>query len=155
MPPLAAFAAFALLGSAAAAQEPDFRDAQFRVADIQARLLYEASGTLSADISDDPEFHSWNTIIGEGSALEIANDLLVTAVVQGPGEHNLRTPLVVTVRDRRGRVLGRRRITEMLTGTRTHRSILLHNVGCAGTITLSAQLGASTRTEEIALNCGE
>jgi hypothetical protein len=152
---LAVIAAFALAVPAAAAQDPAFRDAQFRVADIEARLLYEASGALSADMSADPEFAGWNTIIGEGSALEPANDLLVTAVIHGPGEHNLGTPLILTARDARGRVLGRRRIPQMLAGARTYRSLLLQDVGCAGTIRLSAQLGTSVRTEDIALPCGE
>lgn len=141
----------ALLGM----QEPQFHDRQFRVADIEVRLLYEATGRLSADISDNPEFTAFNTIIGAGSAEENANDILVTAVIVGPGEHNLATPLIVTVRNEQGRVLARRRIGDMLVGERTFRSLVLYDAGCAGTVDISAQLGSSSRAERIALACGE
>lgn len=148
-------AGLALAASAAPAQEAELADRQFSVADIQARLLLEQSGALSIDISDNDEFIGWNTIIGEGSAGENADDLLVTAIVSGPGEHNLTTPLVLTARDERGRVLGRRRIAGIFARGRSYRSMLLHDVGCAGTIRLTAQLGSSTRTETVSLPCGE
>lgn len=136
-------------------QEPAFHDRQFRVSDIQIHLLYEESGRLSADISADPSFTAFNTIIGEGSAEENANDLLVTAVIEGPGEHNLATPLILTIRNEQGRVLARRRIAGMLAGERTFRSLAVYDAGCAGTLTVTAQLGASTRSEQVALVCGE
>ena len=136
-----------------AQEEPSDRD--FRVTDIRARLLYEASGNLSVDISDNPRFTAFNTVIGEGDAEENASDLLVTALVEGPAEHNLTVPLILTARDARGRVLGNRRFEGILAGRRTQRSLLLHDVGCAGAIRLTAELGASRRSEEVRLPCGE
>jgi hypothetical protein len=152
---LASFAALALASTAAAAEAPPPQDRDFRVTDIQARLLLEQSGALSVDIADNDDFIGWNTIIGEGSAGENADDLLVTAIVTGPGEHNLTTPLILTARDEMGRVLGRRRIAGIFAKGRSYRSMLLHDVGCAGTIRLTAQLGTSTRTETVSLPCGE
>lgn len=151
-----ALIAILLTGAAPlAAQEADLRDSDFRVSNIEARLLYEQTGRLSADITDNPDFHLWNTSIGAGSAEENANDLLVTAVIVGPGQHNIRTPLTITVRDARGRLLGTRRIADMLAEGRTYRSLLLHDVACAGAINLTAEFGTSRRTEEIDLACGE
>jgi hypothetical protein len=148
-------AALALIAGGARAQEPAYRDSNFRIADIRARLLLEETGVLSPDISDNPDFIAWNSIIGEGSAGENANDLLVTAILAGPGEHNLRTPLVLTVRNARGRVLATRSFPSMLAGRRTYRSILVHDAGCEGALTLTARLGSSVRTERVSLDCGE
>ena len=150
---LTALLAMAPIAQQAYAQE--HRDADFRVSDIEARLLYEQTGTLSVDLSDHPEFAAWNTIIGAGSALENANDLLVSAVIEGPGQHNLETPLVITVRDADGKTIATRTVAGMLTETKTVRSIILYDVGCAGLLSLEARLGRSMRAVEIWLRCGE
>jgi hypothetical protein len=144
-----------LIGAATPAENRPVRDSDFRIVNIEARLLYERSGRLSVDVTADPKPALWNTIIGEGSAEENADDLLVTAVVAGPGEHSSQAPLTITAMDARGKILGTRRIGGMLLQSRTYRSLLLHDVGCAGTLKLTAQLGASRRTETIELACGE
>lgn len=146
--------ALGLILSAPAAAS-DFQDVDFRVTDIRARLLYEQSGGLSVDISDTPDFFAWNTVIGEGSALENANDLLITAVISGPGEHNLGLPLIITIRDVEGKVLANRRIDHILAETTTQFSLILYEQGCGGEISLEARLGRSVRVEEISLDCGE
>ncbi|HEX9963625.1 MAG TPA: hypothetical protein VGB04_01425 [Allosphingosinicella sp.] len=46
-------------------------------------LFYENTGRLSKDISPPVEFTGWNTVIGEGSAEDAADDLLVTVEVRG------------------------------------------------------------------------
>ena len=145
----------AVASAAAPAQPREPSDREFRVTDIQARLLYEHDGSLSGDITADPNFTGFNTMIGEGSAAGPAADMIITAVISGPGEHNLTTPLVITARDERGRVIGTRRIGNILTGRRTYRSMVLYDSTCAGTIRLTAQLGASVRNESISLDCGE
>jgi len=73
----------------------------------------------------------------------------------GPGQRNTRAPLIITVRDHKGTVVATRRIPEMLLEKRTYRSLLLYDVGCAGVLSLTAQLGGSRRTEKINLACGE
>ena len=148
-------AALLLTAAAPLAAQNAFHDRDFRVTNIEAHLLYERTGRLSADVTDNPEITLFNTIIGEGSAEEEANDLLVTAIVSGPGEFNMTTPLVITVRNEQGRVVATRRIANMLVNQRTYRSILLQDAGCAGVLQLTAELGASRRTERIELACGE
>lgn len=142
-----------LVTSVAAA--PETRDSDFRVADIKAQLLYERSGTLSVDLTATPDFAIWNTIIGAGSALEPANDILVSAVVSGPGEHNLGTPLTIKVRDERGKVIGSRTFATGLADKTYVRSLLLQDVGCAGELKIEAQLGQSVRRETLDMMCGE
>jgi hypothetical protein len=144
-----------LVGATVAPPKSEFEDRHFRVADVEARLLYEKSGTLSEDITDNPNFWGFNVIIGEGSAKENANDLLVTAVIVGPGQHNLRSPLKLIARDESGKLISTRTIEDILVEPKTYRSMLLHEVGCVGTISLTAQLGQSVRTEEVQLGCGE
>jgi hypothetical protein len=152
---IAAALMLAPLAAPAGGQAPAARDSDFAVTDIRVRLLYEQSGALSQDLTADPDFTAWNIVIGEGSAAENANDLLVTAVIGGPGPHNLEAPLVITVRDGDGKRVATRRIEGLLAERETHRSLLLTDAGCAGTLRVTVELGASRRMEEIALPCGE
>ena len=133
----------------------EIKDTDFRVSDIQARLLYEQTGILSEDITDNQKFIAWNTVIGEGSAVENANDLLVSVLIVGYDQHNLGTPLIITVKDFEGRIVGQRTIDGMLAEPKTYRSLFLHDVGCAGVLRFEARLGPSVRSEEITLPCGE
>lgn len=144
----------AAVSTAVTAQEK-FEDNQFRVANIQARLLYEKTGTLSEDVSDNPNFSLHNTIIGEGSAKENANDMLITAVIAGPGEHNATLPLVIEIKNDQGKLLAKKEFKQMLLGASTFRSMVIYDVGCAGVLSMTATFGASVRTEEIILACGE
>jgi hypothetical protein len=145
--------AVVLFGTMAAA--PQVRDSDFRVTDIKAQLLYERSGKLSVDLTGTPDFAIWNTVIGEGSAEEPADDVLVSAVISGPEERNLTVPLTLTALDAKGKVLASRTMTRILAGKVYVRSILLKDVGCAGLIRLEARLGASVRREKIEMDCGE
>lgn len=57
-----------------------------RIRDIEVRLFYHYTGTLSGDISAKREhpFILWNTLIGAGDAKEPSTALLATVVVEGP-----------------------------------------------------------------------
>jgi hypothetical protein len=127
----------------------------YRESEIQARLLYEQTGSLSVDLTAHPEFAVWNVIIGEGSAIENADDLLVSAVIDGDEESNSRTPLIITVRDAHGKVIVSHKFKGMLLEKKTVRSILLHEVGCAGELHIEARFGVSVRNETISMDCGE
>lgn len=131
------------------------QDSSFHITDIRARLLYEQSGRLSDDITDNDEFIAWNTVIGEGSALENAHDILITAVIEGDQQYFLNRPLTITVSDEGGKTLAERTIPQMLAEKQTQRSLLLQDAGCAGILKIEARLGRSTRTEEVRLPCGE
>ncbi|MEO7177202.1 MAG: hypothetical protein ABIW83_00010 [Allosphingosinicella sp.] len=123
---------------------------------IRMHLLYEDSGRLSKNIAPPVEFSGWNTVIGEGSAEESADDLLVLIEVRGPPGENIETPLSVVARGK-GKVLAQRRFTSMLTSAqgRTWKALWLADVGCAGRIDIAASIGRSTRKSAINLDCGE
>jgi len=142
-----------LAGSLAAA--PPTSDADFRVTDIRAQLLYEHSGRLSVDLTATPDFAIWNTVIGEGSAEEPADDMLVSAVISGPDEANLTVPLTIIVRDAKGKVLASRMFTPLLAAKTYVRSVLVRDAGCAGMIRMEARLGKSVHRENIEMACGE
>jgi hypothetical protein len=124
---------------------------------IRMQLFYEDSGRLSPDIAPPADFTGWNTVIGEGSAEEAANDLLVLVEVIGPAGENIVQPLSVVARGAKGKVLGQRRHANLLAsgGGRTWKALWLADVGCAGHIEVTATLGRSTRKAAIDLDCGE
>lgn len=126
-----------------------------RVAAVEAMLLYEETGTLSENIAGNGYFTAFNVIIGEGSAQENANDLLIRAVITANEEINLDTPLIISVYDSEGAVLQRRTIDGLLLGKTTYRTMLLENAGCAGEITIEAKLGTSVKRETLNMICGE
>jgi len=142
-----------LLGSLGAS--PPIRDSDFKVTDIRAQFLYERTGTLSVDLTATPDFAIWNTVIGEGSAKEPADDLLVSAVVSGPGQWTLTTPLVITVRGENDKVLASRTITNGFADKTFVRAVMAKDVACVGPIQLEARLGKSVRQETLNMACDE
>ena len=137
----------------AAAQAPGGTPA---VGSIRMQLFYEDSGRLSGDIAPPAEFSGWNTVIGEGSAEEPANDLLVTVEVLTGAVESVEEPLSVTVRGN-SKILGERRFPDVLTSGdgRTWKGLWLTDVGCAGHVEVTATIGRSTRKAAISLDCGE
>ena len=124
---------------------------------IRMQLFYEETGRLSRDIAPPADFTGWNTVIGEGSAEEAANDLLVLVEVRGPPGENIAQPLTVVARGGKGKVLAQRRFDTLLTTVqgRTWKALWLADVGCAGRIEVAATIGRSTRRSAINLDCGE
>ena len=124
---------------------------------IRMQLFYEESGRLSRDIAPPADFTGWNTVIGEGSAEEAANDLLVLVEVRGPAVENIAQPLSVVARGASGKVVGQRRFANLLTNAqgRTWKALWLADVGCAGRIEVTAMIGRSTRKSAVSLDCGE
>jgi hypothetical protein len=139
----------ALLAAPAPASAPS-------VGAFRMQLFYENSGRLSKDISPPVDFTGWNTVIGEGSAEEAANDLLVTVEVRGPPGEAVEQPLTLVARAR-GKILAQRRFDGLLTDVRgrTWKALWLTDVGCAGRIEVTATIGRSTRKSAISLDCGE
>ena len=76
-----AFAAVLLLAAV-----PYASASELAVRDIQVRLFYHHSGSLSEDVTSEREypFILWNTSIGAGDAAEPSTAVLVTVVVSGP-----------------------------------------------------------------------
>lgn len=129
------------------------------IGQIRVHLVYEETGRLSPDILAVPNFAGWNTIIGEGSAEEYANDVIVMVeVVGGGGQENIDDPLEIVARDAQGRVRARRRFSgSLLTSDegRVWKSMWLPDSTCAGHIEITASLGRSTQRAAYDLDCGE
>lgn len=125
---------------------------------LRAHLWYEETGRLSENIAPPVEFVTWNTIIGEGQAAEIANDVFLTAEVLSSGrEENVDVPLLLEVRDSSGRVLATRTVDSVLTSPqgRSVKGLWVYDVGCAGEITFSARLGQISKSVLLNFPCGE
>src|SRR5687768_11911044 len=114
---------------------------------IRMQLFYEETGRLSKDVAPPADFTGWNTVIGEGSAEEAANDLLVTVEVRGPPGEDIAQPLAVVVRNGKNKIIAQRRFENLLTTVqgRTWKALWLSDVGCAGRIEVTATIGRSTR----------
>jgi hypothetical protein len=132
-----------------------------RLGEIRAQLFYETSGTLSGDIARPGAFSGWNTVIGEGPAKEAAQDVLVAVrLLNADGAVDAAlttTPLVVTAKDGRGRVLATRRFTSVLIPMRggTWNALWLRNATCGGKVRVEARFGAQVRRATLNLDCGE
>ncbi len=128
-----------------------------KLTDIRLHLFYESSGRLSPDLSQQPDFAGWNVIIGEGSAEEPANDLMVVSELQSPVEQHTDTPLKVRVTDGKGKVLASRRFDSILITAkgRAYLPLWVPNAGCAGKLTVRVQFGSQRRVEVLELHCGE
>lgn len=127
------------------------------LANPSVRLWYEETGRLSDNIAPPRTFTLWNALIGEGDAEEHANDALFTVDLKSDGEQNVSQPLVLTATDAHGEVLAKRTFPSLLTseaGSVTA-PLWVHDVGCAGRVAFTAQLGSTRRTVTLDFNCGE
>ena len=142
-----------ILALAAAAAQP----ATGELGEIRMHLFYTYSGQLSDDVSPPRAFAGWNTVIGEGDALEPADDLLVAVEVRTDGHQFVEGPLHVTAHGRDGRLIAERRLEAVLTsdGGSSFTGLWLNDVGCEGEIRVTATFAEQARTETLELNCGE
>ena len=125
---------------------------------LRAHLWYEETGRLSENIAPPVAFSAFNTIIGEGQAAEIANDLFLTAEVLSNGRgQNVDVPLVLEVRDSAGRILATRTVDSVLTSPqgKSVKGLWAYDIGCSGEITFSARLGGLSRSVDLDFVCGE
>lgn len=148
-----AFCAVALLSTPAAAQD-------VALGPLTAQLYYKHSGRLSDDLlAREEPFVGWNTIIGEGSAEEPAEDLLVAVTLAsntGDGVF-LEEQLELWVENAEGSRIARRVFDGVLVpyqGT-VSSPLWLSDVGCVGRLELHARLGDEERIAELSLDCGE
>ena len=151
---LLTFAALAAIASSVAAAPPP----SITLGAIKARWFYYHTGELSRDVlAEDGTYSGWNTVIGEGPAGEPADDLLVLVPVRTQGEQFSDVALDITVRGEKGKIVGQRKFSGILTGAsgRAEMPLWLRDVGCAGPITVEARLGKQRRTATLTLACGE
>jgi hypothetical protein len=119
--------------------------------DIRMYLLWHATGQLSEDVSPPSDFAGWNTTTR-------ADDLLIVAEVRTTGEQYFDRPaLRIVARGPHNRIIGQRSFRGILTSDagRAFLPLWLNDVTCAGDIQVTVTYGAQTRTETIALHCGE
>ena len=119
--------------------------------DIRMFLLWHATGRLSEDVSPPSDFAGWNTTTR-------ADDLLITAEIRTNGEQFFDRPaLRIVARGAHGRILGQRSFRGILTSEagRAYLPLWLNDVTCEGDIQVTVTYGGQTRTETIALHCGE
>jgi hypothetical protein len=137
--------------AAAALAAQSHPTAPAELGDIRMFLLWHGTGQLSEDVSPPSDFAGWNTTIR-------ADDLLITAEVRTRGEQYFDRPaLTIVARGPRGRILGQRSFRGILTSDagRAYLPLWLNDVTCAGDIQVTVTYGTQTRTETIALHCGE
>ena len=119
--------------------------------DIRMHLFWHATGQLSADITQPNDFAGWNTTIH-------ADDLVIVAELRTTGEQFFDRPaLRIVARGDHGRILGQRSFRGILTSEagRAYLPLWINDVTCAGDIQVTVTYGAQTRSETVALHCGE
>jgi hypothetical protein len=150
----------ALLALAALAPDGFDAPASVELDRIEAHLFYKGTGRLSADLLNHAEeFAGWNTIIGEGGAEELADDLVVAARLTSLDgtEKYVAGPVVLAVRNSKGEVVGSRAWKGVLVskGGAVDLPLWLNDVGCAGELKFTARYNGKTKTGHLALDCGE
>jgi hypothetical protein len=126
---------------------------------LRAHLFFERSGTLSKDlIARDPPFSGWNTVIGEGEANEPADNLLVVASLDNPGEEAfLDEKATIRVTGEKNKRLKERVFRGLLLGEhgKLHLPMWIDNAGCLGSITISVTFRKQSLSKSLQLMCGE
>lgn len=123
---------------------------------LQVRLWYQETGRLSDNIAPPAIVALWNTIVGEGDAEEIADNVLFTAQIRTNGEQNVDQQLTLSATDSSGNILAKRTFANILTG-QTGVAVLplwVGEMGCAGTVLFSARIGSESRSFSIDFPCG-
>lgn len=155
----AAAAAFAIAAAGSAfAQSGEPGSPSAKIEKIEAHLFYEYTGRLSANVAPPAEFSFWNTVIGEGSAEEAANDVLITITISAePGSYFDTDVLNITVLNTDDKsVVLERSITGLLipmSGSTT-KAVYVMDTTCRS-LEVVATIGASTLSNTIPFACGE
>ncbi len=125
---------------------------------IKAQLIYQSSGTFSEDLITSNNFVYWNTIIGEGSAKEPTDKLLVMVQVKSSKkELNPKgEKILITVKEN-GKVKAESEQTVgFMTNFSYHVPLIVNNIGCEPlTITAKIKGDSLSLEKEIPFKCGE
>ena len=132
------------------------KDGDLRVGRVEARLYLHDTGTLSAPIS--PNTALWNTIIGEGEALEPSTSTLVDVVVEGaPGSFDAsRKVQLMVASSTNGKVTARmsKGVGVISQSGVSHVAFWLPETGCEP-LTITATIGATSKKLDLPFACGE
>lgn len=137
-------------------QKADLRESP-KVEQIRMQMFYHQSGKLSDDILADPQWASWNVIIGAGSAEEPTDDMLVTVKVRAYNNYPVTGPISIIARDDRGKIVGKYKTDRARMGEEGSAWIplWLRGIGCAGRLTITATAGVSKMVRSQQFLCGE
>ena len=133
--------------------------ADVRIAEIRAYLWLERSGKLSGNLvgSKEPLF---NTIIGEGSAGEPANNLLVEIVIAGDRNSAPKHASAIVNLTQAGKG-GQKSVTKKGLGGflfgdsgMVHKSIFLENATCSA-LEIEVKVGKAAKSAKLDFQCGE
>lgn len=126
---------------------------------VRAHLFYERSGALSEDLlGRDPPFIGWNTPIGSGDAAEPAENLLVVATLENPGDEAwLDEKVTLRVTDEMDGEVKERVFSGLLFGakSRLYLPLWLDDAGCLGPVTITAAFREKKISAPLQLMCGE
>ena len=101
-------------------------------------------------------FHGWNTVIGEGSADEPANNMLVVVHLQSNGHHFIQKPLKIEVFGN-NKLITQEKQSALLTDAkgRVAVPVWVKDMGCAGNVIIRVDLAGSIVEESLSFDCGE
>ena len=127
-----------------------------RIRDVEARLYYHDTGTLSEPVT--PQTALWNTIIGEGDAQEPSTSTLVDVIVEGEAgtfEVGSRVQLIVknSSTDEVIAELGKD-VGVLSDAGLSHIAFWLPNTGCEP-LRIIASTGATSMEIHVPFECGE
>lgn len=133
--------------------------ALYKIASVKAYLFYNHSGSFSENVIDNPDFVFWNTIIGEGSAKEPSEAVLVDVVIEGPpGSYEPRS-VELSATDASGSILKKSLDIGILSDKgEYHAGFWLYETGCVPvrlTVKILGQSGEVKIIKEIPFACGE
>ncbi|MCX6089410.1 MAG: hypothetical protein NTX88_03350 [Candidatus Atribacteria bacterium] len=138
----------------------DISPTSYLITSVQAFLYYDHNGKLSENIIDNPDFHLWNTIIGEGSAEGASNETLVVVEITGePGvyEPDRKVEFIIQVE---GKTILKfiREIGILSDKGKYYLPFLLYDTGCFPiniVVKITGQSKPSQMKKTINFQCGE
>jgi hypothetical protein len=124
---------------------------------VKAQLYYEGTGRLSPDIISMPDFVTRNIPIGEGSAEENANDMLVTVQLRAKSQENISQLLRITIRGNGNRILSDRSFRAGLTSKAgvIWKAVWVRDIGCEGPVRIDVSFGQQKMSHKLNFKCGE
>lgn len=131
----------------------------YKIASVNAYLFYNHSGSFSENVIDNPDFVFWNAIIGEGSAKEPSDAVLVDVEIEGSAGSYESRNIQLEVSEAGQVVLKKSLDIGILSDEgRYHAGFWLYETGCAPvklTVKILGQEEEVKIIKEIPFACGE
>lgn len=124
---------------------------------LEAFLVQGQSGTLSADIlSSASTIGFWNVIVGEGSAAEASEDVLVVVHFRRLKNEGMPSQTLFTVSDEFGKVVLQRENFDLFfgDGAKAAKAFLLERATCRH-VKLEVTINDRRASRELPFECGD